>query len=121
MKKKANYKILHGDQKPHGLLTVTEYINKQKVSMITMGIVDYLPGSMTGKDTASHNGIEVLIMIEGSIEVQIEDQKFSLSKGDYLEFDGLLPHRGWNPNKVKAKAVFLYLYSENNSYLKLVD
>lgn len=53
---------------------------------------------------------EIKYMLKGSIEYQVEQDKFSLEAGDSLAFDGRLPHRIKNTGKSEAVLLVIYLF-----------
>jgi transcriptional regulator with XRE-family HTH domain len=53
----------------------------------------YEPGADTGKQMLQHESEEGGIVIEGTIELTVGDQKRSLGPGDAYLFDSRLPHR----------------------------
>ena len=53
----------------------------------------YPPGSDTGEDLLSHDGEEAGVVVEGIIEITVDDQIRVLNAGDGYLFDSRLPHR----------------------------
>ena len=53
----------------------------------------YPPGADTGPEAISHDGEEAGIVVQGSIEVTVDDQVSVLNVGDGYLFDSRLPHR----------------------------
>lgn len=53
----------------------------------------YPPGSDTGPDMLSHEGEEAGIVIEGIIEITVDNSVRVLNPGDGYLFDSRLPHR----------------------------
>ncbi len=58
----------------------------------------------------SSNSFEYLLMLEGEISVTVNEREYVLKKEDALYFDASHPHRYYNANDVRAKAVMLIQY-----------
>ncbi len=60
------------------------------------------PGYGSGKGTFSFEGEEVLVCDDGTIEVVIGSETYTLQSGDSLHFKASLPHAWRNPGDVPA-------------------
>jgi transcriptional regulator with XRE-family HTH domain len=72
-----------------------------------MGWVEMEPG-MIGKASFAHQtGEECILVLEGSLNVYIEEELFALQRGDCLTFDCRLSHR--YANEGAEKTVWVYV------------
>lgn len=51
------------------------------------------PGYSTGSEAYSHHGEELGFVLEGRLEVTVNDQVFALEEGDSIYYSSLLPHK----------------------------
>jgi transcriptional regulator with XRE-family HTH domain len=63
------------------------------------------PGSATCENPLSHNGEEVILVMEGSMWIQIGGEEYSLAKGDSIYYLANLPHK--IVNRGKEELVFI--------------
>jgi transcriptional regulator with XRE-family HTH domain len=56
-----------------------------------------VPPNHVGTELLSHVGEEVLVVLEGSLFVWLQDEQYELQVGDALTFDSSIPHRIENP------------------------
>lgn len=73
---------------------------------LALGLSRYLPGGSTGDDMQSHEGEEAGVVIEGTIELTIDKETFTLETGDSFSFPSHLPHRYANISDADAKIVW---------------
>lgn len=64
------------------------------------------PGATTGEELYSHPGEECGLILEGELEVQLEDKKYLLKKGDSITFKCTIPHRKTNTGKSKSISIW---------------
>jgi transcriptional regulator with XRE-family HTH domain len=64
----------------------------------------------------THPGREIVCVLEGQAEVEVEATKHRLNKGECFEFSSELPHNIWNPSKALTRVMIANI-SENH-YLK---
>ena len=64
-------------------------------------------GATSGPHGLVHSGHEFVICVEGQLEYEVEDQRFSFQPGDCLLFASKLRHRWRNPGKSIAKVLFV--------------
>ena len=64
-------------------------------------------GSSTGKEKYVHEGVECGLLLEGELEVELEDRTCHLMPGDSITFRSDLPHRLNNKGKKLAKGVWV--------------
>lgn len=73
---------------------------------LALGMSRYQPGGSTGDDMQSHEGEEAGIVIEGTIDLTIDDETFTLEEGDSFSFPSHLPHRYANTGEADARIVW---------------
>lgn len=66
-------------------------------------IATFEPGASTGKDPYVHHGDEFILVLDGEIEIKIEDEIFTLKEGDGIYFPSTKPHAVYNKSNKKAK------------------
>lgn len=73
--------------------------------------VSYAPlGGSTADDHAiCHNGREYSLVLEGTLQLDLGSEHFSLGPGDSMAFDSTIPHRLWNEGDVLVRAVWFVL------------
>ncbi len=101
--------------KPTDLIQLTSEIGKGRVLFRQVGDLrnrtlqvlheTYEPGADTGRTMLQHTGEEGGIVISGSIELTVADQKEILEPGDSYLFDSRQPHRFRNPFDVACVIV----------------
>ena len=67
------------------------------------------PQAHSGGNAMEHPGEELVHLLEGKLEFEIDGETFSLSPGDSLHFRTDRPHRWRNPGRQPAKAVWMAL------------
>jgi transcriptional regulator with XRE-family HTH domain len=65
------------------------------------------PGAGSGPFGMIHTGDEFVLCLEGEIEYEVEEQRFTLGPGDSLIFAAQLRHRWHNPGLSTTKAVIV--------------
>lgn len=61
-----------------------------------------VPAGVARDDALAHEGEEFLMVQQGAIDFEFDDEVHSLRKGDCLYFDSYVPHRIINPHKREA-------------------
>jgi transcriptional regulator with XRE-family HTH domain len=67
------------------------------------------PGASSGASPMEHPGEELVLVLDGTLEFEVEGRDFRLGKGDAVHFRTDRPHRWKNPGRQDAKAVWLAL------------
>jgi len=67
------------------------------------------PGANSGRRAMEHPGEEMLLVLEGTFELDVDGDRFVLKEGDSLHFRTDRPHRWHNATDRPAKAVWLAL------------
>lgn len=65
------------------------------------------PGGESGRGFFNHNGEEFIYIIEGTLDIYIEDQLTTLNEGDSFYFKSSLNHRFKNNGKKLTKAIWI--------------
>ncbi|MGI5849927.1 MAG: cupin domain-containing protein [Christensenellales bacterium] len=66
----------------------------------------YEPGSGTGEGLYQHPGHECGLILEGELEIQIADKKYTLKKGDSITFNSSQPHAKRNKSDSRCLCVW---------------
>jgi DNA-binding XRE family transcriptional regulator len=67
------------------------------------------PGANSGDKPMEHPGEELIYLLDGTFEVDVDGQHFALGEGDSLHFRTDRPHRWTNTGKTPIRAVWLAL------------
>jgi transcriptional regulator with XRE-family HTH domain len=65
------------------------------------------PGATSGPHSLVHSGHEFVICVQGQLEYEVEDQRYSFQPGDSLLFASKLRHRWRNPGRSVANVLFV--------------
>lgn len=90
-----------------GLDAVDEFLTlghdgRLQVILSTIG-----PGGGTGDEPYAHDSDEeVVVVLDGSLELWVADEHYVLRAGDAITHDSRLPHRNRNPGDVPARVLF---------------
>ena len=72
---------------------------------LALGISRYEPGASTGDDSYDHQGEEAGIVLEGQLELTIDNKQYILEAGDSFSFKSQLKHRYANPSDTDETVV----------------
>ena len=64
------------------------------------------PGASSGEEPYSHEGEEAGLILEGTLELWIDDEHHLLAQGDSFAFASTRPHRYRNPGSTTTKVVW---------------
>ncbi len=70
-------------------------------------IYEIKPGGESGRGYFNHNGEEFIYIIEGSLDIYIEEKMTTLNQGDSFYFKSTLNHRFKNNGKKLTKAIWV--------------
>lgn len=65
------------------------------------------PGGESGRGYFNHHGEEFIYIVEGSLDIYIEDKLTTLNEGDSFYFKSTLNHRFKNNGKKLTKAIWV--------------
>jgi len=68
---------------------------------------EWPPGTSTGRERYTHDGEECGFLLEGELEVEINDTIHLMQSGDTITLVSSVPHRVSNPGKKKAVAIWV--------------
>ena len=64
-------------------------------------------GASTGKEKYVHEGVECGFLLEGELEVELEDRTYHMKPGDSITFRSDTPHRLNNRGKKLARGIWV--------------
>ena len=67
------------------------------------------PGASSGDKPMEHPGEELVFVLEGALEFDVDGREYKLGKGDSVHFRTDRPHRWRNPTRKQSKAVWMAL------------
>lgn len=67
------------------------------------------PGASSGANPMEHPGEELIFLIDGALEFEVDGREYRLGKGDAVHFRTDRPHRWRNPGRRTARAVWMAL------------
>ena len=76
-------------------------------SRLNLFMVRIEPGGTTGEDTYVHGGEEAGFVLEGTLELQVEDRSWQLAAGDSFRFASERPHRFGNAGTEAALVLWV--------------
>jgi 3-hydroxybutyryl-CoA dehydrogenase len=66
------------------------------------------PGRTSGQELSAHGAeVECVVVLEGSIDMLVGNQRYNLHEGDALTFKGELPHGFINPTNEMARVIWV--------------
>ena len=72
-------------------------------------VAEVEPGASSGRKPMEHPGEELILMLDGVLEVDVDGSPYRLCVGDSLHWRTDRPHRWRNPGEKPCKAVWLAL------------
>lgn len=100
--------IVNKDKRMHIILDGNDYqlLTPTLNSTIEFMMLTLEPGSNTVTNPTSHKGEEVTFIVEGTFELNLENNIYTLSKGDSVRIPPNMRHKWKNPSNSVAKLVF---------------
>jgi transcriptional regulator with XRE-family HTH domain len=90
-----------------GLGAVDEFLTASTSGRLQVIHSTIAPGGGTGEEPYAHESDEeVVVVLEGSLEVWVGDEHYRLDEGDALTFPSRLAHRNINPGERPARVLF---------------
>jgi len=102
-------------QRPQAAFSSTQMQNLGKDlagSAVQPFVVTLKPGMGSGERMIVHTGHEFVYCLRGSIQYQVEQQKYLLSPGDSLVFEAHLPHCWENKAEDSAQILLIFYPSD---------
>ena len=72
-------------------------------------IAEVEPGANSGRKPMEHPGEELVLMLDGVLEIDVDGMPYRLTDGDSLHWRTDRPHRWKNPGDTPSRAVWLAL------------
>ena len=90
-----------------GLGAVDEFLTRGKGGRLQVIMSTVEPGGGTGEEPYTHESDEeVLIVLEGALDLWVGDERFHLEAGDAITYSSRVPHRNTNPGPGPARLLF---------------
>jgi len=90
-----------------GLGAVDEFLTRGKGGRLQVIMSTVEPGGGTGEEPYTHESDEeVLIVLEGTLDLWVGDERFRLEAGDAITYSSRVPHRNTNPGPGVARLLF---------------
>ncbi|MDO7204426.1 cupin domain-containing protein [Paraclostridium bifermentans] len=64
------------------------------------------PGSVSSSENIQHKGYEIAYLLEGEVDLYLDDEKFTLYQGDSVKTPAGVKHRWENKSNSNAKVIF---------------
>ncbi len=88
-------------------MIVKELISPDLAHELEMLVVTFQPGSSSGDGAYTHAGHEGGLILEGMLDIWIDEQHFRLNAGDSFGFPSTRTHRFANPGDRIAKVLWV--------------
>ena len=90
-----------------GLAAIDEFLTVGREGRLQVILTTLEPGGGTGDEPYSHESDEeVLIVLEGCLDLWVGDEEHRLDTGDAITYSSRLPHRNRNPGPGRAVVLF---------------
>ncbi len=91
----------------NGLNAVDEFLTSDREGRLQVILTTLEPGGGTGDEAYTHESDEeVVIVLEGSLELWVGDEFHLLADGDSITYSSRQPHRNRNPGPGRAVILF---------------
>ena len=91
----------------NGLNAVDEFLTAGRDGRLQVILTTLEPGGGTGDEAYTHESDEeVVIVLEGSLDLWVGDEHHLLADGDSITYSSRLPHRNRNPGPERAVILF---------------
>jgi mannose-6-phosphate isomerase-like protein (cupin superfamily) len=74
---------------------------------VEIAINEYESGTASAEQPVSHQGFEFGVVLEGTIEITLNERTYSLFEGDLVSYRSTDPHRIANPGGGRARALWV--------------
>ena len=90
-----------------GLGAVDEFLTPAMATRLQIILSTVEPGGGTGDEAYAHDSDEeVLVVLEGELDLWVADEHYKLGEGDAVTYSSRLPHRNVNPGLRPARLLF---------------
>lgn len=90
-----------------GLGAVDEFLTPAMASRLQLILSTVEPGGGTGDEAYAHESDEeVLVVLEGELDLWVADEHYHLDEGDAITYSSRLPHRNVNRGPAPARLLF---------------
>ena len=73
------------------------------------------PQQDSGPEAVTHNGEELIICLQGRVEIVIGDRKFDLRVGDSVRYKSIAPHRWRSIGRGQARIILIGCYRSHHA------
>ena len=112
IKRKAEYESFEKEQ-AFGFLYQRIFTKTIKNSTVDIVLLELEPDA--SRPMVVTEAFEYKYILSGKVDYIFEDQKYTLSEGDSMLFDGRLPHTPKNPTDQKAIMLIIYFFEQNGN------
>ena len=89
----------------------------ERLTPLPLDSIDFLeivydPGTESHPQLYRHPGTEMVLVLDGRLDIYIGFRRNELSAGDSIHFPSSLPHRYVNPTDVETRAVTVLLHEQ---------
>jgi transcriptional regulator with XRE-family HTH domain len=82
-------------------------LKNDALNEVEIAINEYEPGTASAAQPVAHKGYEFGIVLEGELQITLNEQAYVLAPGDLISYRSTDPHRIANPTKRRAKALWV--------------
>lgn len=112
IKRKEEYESFEKEQ-ALGFLYQRIFTKTIKNSTVDIVLLELEPNA--SRPMVVTEAFEYKYILSGKVDYIFENQKYTLSEGDSMLFDGRLPHTPKNPTKQKAIMLIIYFFEQNGN------
>ena len=73
---------------------------------LEFAIMSLSPGSVSSSENIQHKGYEIAYLLEGEVNLYLDDEEFTLYQGDSVKISVGVKHRWENKSNLNAKVIF---------------
>ena len=108
----GRYVVRHGSR---AVIDIEGGVRWERLTRTTLDHLDffelvYEPGAESHPRQYTHPGTELVLVMNGCLEITIGFERYRLEPGDSIDFPSSMPHRYVNPSTETARAVTVILY-----------
>ena len=84
-------------------------LKNDPANQVEIAINEYEPGTSSAMQPITHDGFEFGVVLEGALDVTLNDRIYRLDEGDLVSYRSTDPHRIANPGNRRARALWVNL------------